>query len=221
MTGPARVLIADADNSSRAGVQLSLSGHGFDVCGEADSASTALELARREQPDVCLIEAELPGDGVAAAERLLEEIPTTAIVMLSATADDARLLAALKAGARGYLLKDMDPARLPMALQGVLDGEAAVPRRLVGRVLDELRALDRGRHARELAELGVELTRREREVLELLDRGLDTAQMSELLGISPVTVRRHVSHVLRKLSAPDRDAALRLVRAPRGEEFTE
>lgn len=221
MTAAVRVLIADADNSSRAGVQLSLNGRGFDVCGEADSAGAALELARREQPDVCLIEPELPGDGVATAERLLEELPSTAVVMLSATADDSRLLAAVRAGARGYLLKDMDPARLPMALQGVLNGEAAVPRRLVGRVLDELRTLDRGRHARELAELGVDLTRREREVLDLLDRGLDTAEMSELLGISAVTVRRHVSHILRKLHVADRDAALRLLRAPQREPFTE
>jgi DNA-binding NarL/FixJ family response regulator len=216
VSDPIRVLIADHDATTRAGVRLSLNGHGFEVCGEADSAHAAVETAGRERPDVCLIEADLPGGGVEAAERVLSDSPPTAVVMLSAAVDDDRLFAALRAGARGYLLKDMDPARLPMALRGVLDGEAALPRALMGRVLEELRALERGRHASELSQLGVQLTRRECEVLELLDRELDTAQMSELLGISTVTVRRHVSHILQKLSAPDRGAALELLRGPRG-----
>jgi DNA-binding NarL/FixJ family response regulator len=207
-----RVLIADHDGAGRAGVRLSLEGRGFVVCGEADTASGAGEAARRERPDVCLIEADLPGGGIAAAERVLTSVPDTVVVMLSATADDDKLLAAVRAGARGYLLKDMDPERLPNALRGVLDGEAALPRALMGRVLDELRAIEHGRHAGELARLGVKLTRREREVLEQLDRGLSTAEIGELLSISAVTVRRHVSEILRKLSASDREAALRLVR---------
>ena len=212
MSDPVRVLIADHDAASRAGVRLSLDARDFEVCGETDSADAAAETARRERPDICLIGADLPGGGVAATARVLAEAPQTVVVVLSRSADDEQLLAAVRAGARGYLLKDMDPARLPMALRGALDGEAALPRSLMGRVLEELRALEHGRHASELAELGVALTRREREVLELLDRGLATAQISQLLGISAVTVRRHVSHVLRKLRAPDRGAALRLLR---------
>jgi len=221
LSSPARVLIADDDAGSRAGVRLALEGHGFDVCGETGTRGAAVELARRERPDVCLVETELPGGGIEAAEGILESSPAAAVVMLSGAVDDDRLFAAVRAGARGYLLKDMDPARLPMALRGVLDGEAALPRRLMGRVLDELRAVDRGRHASELSQLGVRLTRREREVLELLDRGLDTGQMSRYLGISDVTVRRHVSHILQKLRAPDRGAAIRLLRRPSGEAFTE
>jgi DNA-binding NarL/FixJ family response regulator len=170
--------------------------------------------AAREEPDVCLIEADLPGDGVAAAARVLAEVPRTAVVMLSAGVDDERLFAAVRAGARGYLLKDMDPARLPQALRGVLNGEAALPRTLMGRVLEELRAHEHGRHASELSRLGVRLTRRQREVLEHLDRGLQTAGVAEALGISSVTVRRHISEILRKLGAPDRDAALQLLRPP-------
>lgn len=214
MSEPIRVLIADHDAAGRAGVRLALAADDFEVCGEADTADAAVEAARREQPTVCLVEADLPGDGVAAAERMLGEVPRTTVVMLSAAVDDDRLFAAVRAGARGYLLKDMDPARLPMALRGVLDGEAALPRALMGRVLEELRALERGRHTRELSRLGVHLTRREREVLEHLDRGLETADVAEALGISSVTVRRHVSEILRKLGAPDRRAALRLLRAP-------
>jgi DNA-binding NarL/FixJ family response regulator len=209
---PIRVLIADHDASSRSGVRLSLEGNGFEVCGEADSARRAAEAARRERPDVCLIEADLPGGGVAAAQQVLAAGPETAVVMLSATVDVDRLLAAVRTGARGYLLKDMDPDRLPNALRGVLNGEAALPRALMGRVLEELRAIEHGRHAGELLRLGVSLTRREREVLEQLDKGLSTAQIGKALSISAVTVRRHVSEIVRKLSASDREAALRLLR---------
>jgi DNA-binding NarL/FixJ family response regulator len=214
-----RVLLADDDSASRAGIRMSLAGKGFDVCGEADTADAACDAARRRQPDLCLVEADLPGGGAAAVAGILEDVPRTAVVMLSATVTDERLFAALRAGARGYLLKDMDPARLPMALRGVLDGEAALPRPLMSRVLEEFRAHAGGRHASELRRLGVRLTRREREILELLDRGLDTAQMSQLLGISAVTVRRHVSHILRKLQAPDRDAALRILRQSAADAF--
>ena len=221
MNGPIRVLVADHDGSSRAGVRLSLGNHGFEVCGEAGSADAAVEAASREEPDVCLIEADLPGDGVVAAARVLAEVPRTAVVMLSARFDDERLFAAVRAGARCYLLKDMDPARLPQALRGVLNGEAALPRRLVGRVLDELHSHAHGRHAKELAQLGVRLTPREREVLEALDRGLGTSEIGEELGISAVTVRRHVSQLLQKLSAPDRQAALRLLREPSAQAFTD
>jgi DNA-binding NarL/FixJ family response regulator len=211
---PIRVLVVDHDRASRAGVGLALAGHGFEVCAEADSAEAALQAARDERPALCLVEVDIPGGGIAAAELVLAELPGTPVVMLSATVDHARLFAALRAGARGYLLKDMDPARLPAALQGVLDGEAALPRALMGSVLDEFHARERGRHASQLAQLGVELTNRERQVLELLDSGLDTAVIGERLSISAVTVRRHVSEILRKLAVPDREGALRILRDP-------
>jgi DNA-binding NarL/FixJ family response regulator len=209
---PIRVLIADHDGATRAGVRLALDAHGFEVCAEAASASAAVEAAAREQPDVCVIEGDLPGGGIAAIGPVFAAAPRTRVVMLSGAVDDERLFAAVRAGARGYLLKHMDPARLPMALRGVLDGEAALPRGLMGRVLEELCALANGRHASELSRLGVDLTPREQEVLEGLDRGLGTAEMAQALGISAVTVRRHISEILRKLGAPTREAALELVR---------
>jgi DNA-binding NarL/FixJ family response regulator len=211
-----RVLVADHDRASCAGVGLALAGHGFEICAQADSAEAALEAARRERPDLCLVEADIPGGGAAAAGMLLRELPGTAVVMLSAAVDDARLFAALRAGARGYLLKDIEPTRLPAALRGVLRGEAALPRALMGSVLEEFRASEHGRHASELSRLGVQLTRRERQVLELLERGLETAEIGERLSISAVTVRRHVSEILRKLRTPDRESALRLLRDASG-----
>jgi DNA-binding NarL/FixJ family response regulator len=205
-------VIADADAATRAGVRLALEGHGFAICGEAAGAQDAIETALRERPELCLLDVSLPGGGVTAAEEIVVRLPRTAVVMLSGAAEDEQLFAAVRAGARGYLLKDMNPDRLPLALHGVLEGEAAVPRALVSRVLEEFRANQRGRHAGELARLRVQLTGRERQVLELLDRGLDTATIAERLSISAVTVRRHVSEILRKLAVPDRESALRLLR---------
>jgi DNA-binding NarL/FixJ family response regulator len=207
-----RVLVADADPATRAGLRAALARGGFVVCAEAEAAETTLRAARREQPDACLIDADLEGGGIAAARDLDDAVPGTVIVMLGATADDEHVLAAIRAGARGFLPKDMDPDRLVPALRAVLDGEPALPRALMGRVLEELRAIEHGRHAGELSRLGVKLTRREREVLEHLDRGLATAEIGELLSISAITVRRHISEILRKLSAKDRDAALLLLR---------
>jgi two-component system, NarL family, nitrate/nitrite response regulator NarL len=209
------VLIADAQNSTRAGIRMAVDGHGFTVCADVANAADAVTAAVRERPDVCLIDVSLPGGGIAAAEEISTQAPTAAIVMLSGSASDEELFACVGAGALGYLSKDMDPARLPFALRGVLGGEAALPRPLVARVLEELRARERGRHASELARLGVELTRREREVLELLERGLETSEMAERLSIACVTVRRHLSEILRKLDAPDRAAALRIIRGAR------
>jgi RNA polymerase sigma factor (sigma-70 family) len=214
--GAARVLIADAHTSSRAGIRMALDGHGFAVCAAAASAEEAIEATLRERPDICLIEVSLPGDGVAAADEISMRAPDAAIVMFTGSASDDELLACVRAGARGYLSNDMDPARLPDALRGVLEGEAAVPRALVARMFDELRAREHGRHTAELARLGAELTPREREVLDLLDRGLQTSEIAQRLRISSVTVRRHVSEVLRKLEVPDRATALRRLRGARG-----
>jgi DNA-binding NarL/FixJ family response regulator len=211
----ARVLIADAQTSSREGIRLALEGHGFTVCATAAAAEAAVESAHRERPDACLIDVSLPGGGVAAAERIAMQAPGAAIVMLSGAPGHDELLDCLHLGARGYLPKDMDPARLPVTLRGVLAGESAIPRGLVGGILEELHARERGRHATELSRLGVDLTLRERQVLELLDAGLGTAEMAEHLGLSGVTVRRHVSGILGKLNVPDREGALRALRAAR------
>jgi DNA-binding NarL/FixJ family response regulator len=212
----ARVLIADAEASTRAGIAMVLDSRGFTVSADVANAEEAVAAAVRERPHICLIAVSLPGGGISAAEQISTRAPNAAIVMLSGSANDDELFACVRAGARGYLSKSMDPERLPFALRGVLRGEAAVPRPLVARLLDELRAGDRGRHASELAHLGVELTRREREVLDLLERGLQTYEMAEQLKISSVTIRRHLSEILRKLDVPDRETALRRVRGVRG-----
>ncbi len=211
MSRPIRVVVADDHVPTRAGVRLALEGHGFSVCAEAGDARAAVAAAVRERPDVCLLDIRMPGNGIAAAFEIKSALPDTAVVMLTVSRDDADLFDALRAGASGYLLKDLDPARLPFALRGVLDGEAALPRQLVARLIEEFRS--RGRRKRLVigAGRGVDLTEREWEVLELLREGARTAEIAERLFISQVTVRRHVSEILRKLRVSDRKAALRLL----------
>ena len=125
--------------------------------------------------------------------------------MITISLDDDDLLNALRAGAVGYLLKDIDPDRLPFALNDALEGGAPIPRRLVSRLVSEFR--DHGPRRRPVVtEPGYDLTSREWEVLNLLREGKSTAQIAAKLFVSTATVRSHVAAVLRKLHLPDREA---------------
>ncbi len=204
-----RVLVADDHPPTRLGVRLALEEGGFEVCGEAATAAAAVELARSLQPDVALLDVHMPGNGITAARQITHEQPKVAVVMLTVSRDDADLFDALRAGARGYLLKDLDPARLPLALDGVLNGEAALPRGLVTRVIDEFRSRDQ--HQSRASGPLARLTGREWEVLDLMRQGLSTGQIASRLFLSPVTVRTHVSAILRKLHVESRDDAVRVL----------
>jgi DNA-binding NarL/FixJ family response regulator len=206
-----RVLVADDHPPTRAGVRAALERDGFVICAEAGDARSAIEIARRERPDVCLLDIHMPGDGIHAAETISRELPDTAVVMLTVSRSDADLFNALRAGASGYLLKDIDPIRLPLALRGVLEGEAALPRRLVALLIEEFRERKRRRRIPLVGRRGVELTDREWEVLDLMKQGLSTEEIATRLFISPVTVRTHVSSVLHKLHVPTREAAVALL----------
>jgi DNA-binding NarL/FixJ family response regulator len=189
---------------------MTLEQQGFMVCAEAASARGAVEAALRERPDVCLIDVRMPGGGIHAAREIADELPDTTVVMLTVSERDDDLFDALRAGASGYLLKDMDAEQLPVALRAVLRGEAAVPRRLAASLVQELRR----RGAPRLTKLDgrvVQLTPREWEVLELLCDGLATAEIAQRLFVAPVTVRRHVSAILEKLGVSSRAEAVRLV----------
>ena len=205
-----RVLIADDHPPTRAGVRLSLESSGrFEVCGEAAGAGAAVDAAQQMRPDIALLDIHMPGSGITAARDIASSCPETAVVMLTVSRDDADLFAALRAGARGYLLKDIDPDRLAMALDGVVNGEAALPRGLVARLIDEFREREQRRGRRE-GPLG-QLTDREWETLDLMRQGLSTNEIATQLAVSPVTVRTHVSAILRKLQVGTRADAVRLV----------
>ena len=205
------VLLADDHAAVRAGIRLALAGEGFDVVAEAPDAPGAVEAALREHPDIALLDVNMPGSGIKAAEEIAQALPETTVVMLTVSRNDDDLFAALRAGAAGYLLKDTDPGRLPYALRGVLEGEAVLPRGLVARLIDEFRTRGKRRRLPLMRQRGVELTEREWEVLEFLHDGLSTAEIAERLKISPVTVRRHVSEILKKLRVTSREEAVRLM----------
>jgi DNA-binding NarL/FixJ family response regulator len=208
-----RVLVADDHPAVRDGVSAALEGHGFVVCAEASDAASAVAGARRERPDLCLVDVNTPGGGIRAAAEISAAHPDTVVVMLTVSRDDDDLFAALRAGASGYLLKDVDPARLPHALRGVFAGEAALPRTLVHRLMDEFRDRQRRRQLPLLRHRGVELSDREWQVLERLSDRKTTQQIASDLEISAVTVRRHVSTILKKLRVSTRDEAVRLLGA--------
>jgi len=202
------VLVADDHHPTRLGVRTALEEGGFDVVADVPDAPTAIESAVRLRPDLCVLDITMPGGGVAAAVSITTRLPGTAVVMLTASADDDDLFASLRAGASGYLLKDMDPDRLPHALRGVLSGEAALPRSLAARVMAEFRAQPKRRPWRR-PELE-RLSPRESEVLELLARGMSTEAIATDLHVGSPTVRSHVKSIVRKLQVKDRAEAIRL-----------
>ncbi|HEX2110155.1 MAG TPA: response regulator transcription factor [Gaiellaceae bacterium] len=208
---PIRVLVADDHPPTRAGVRAALGDSAFVVVAEASDAGSAVAAAHAERPDLCLLDVHMPGSGISAVRRISRECPETAVVMLTVSRSDDDLFDALRAGASGYLLKDIDPVRLPRALEGVLAGEAALPRALVARLIDEFRERGRYRRVPILRERGPVLTSREWEVLELLREGLTTKQIAERLFVSHATVRSHIAAILRKLRVPNREAAIRLL----------
>jgi DNA-binding NarL/FixJ family response regulator len=204
-----KIVLADDHLPSRAGVCGVLRAAGMTICADVGTAEHAVAAVLQHRPDACLLEVTLPGGGIAAAEEIALRAPGVAVIMLTVVTDDASLFAALRAGARGYLVKDTDPDRLPYAIRGVLAGEAAVPRGMMGRVLDEFCARD----VRRRAKSDEALSQREWEVMELLASGLRTRLVADRLAISEVTVRRHASAATRKLRASSREAALRRLAA--------
>jgi len=203
-----RLLLADAHAATLAGLRMALSGDPFTIVAEAADAQAAVEAAVAEHPDVCVLDADMPGGAASATAEILRRCEGTEIVVLAAQRDDATMLEVVRAGAIGYLLKGMDPDRLRYAIIGVTNGEAAVPRVLVARLMLEFRVRERRRTLVGAARL----TARELGVLELLADGASTRAMAETLGISEVTVRRHVSSVLHKLGVSDREAAVAVLR---------
>jgi DNA-binding NarL/FixJ family response regulator len=203
-------VIADDHVPTRAGVRLSLERGGFEIVAEAASAQAAIEAARRTRPDACLLDVHMPGSGTHAAEVISRELPETVVLMLTVSVNADDLFEALRSGAAGYLLKDMDPARLPDAVHGALRGEAAIPPRLVARLVDEFRARGRRRRLPIPNRRDADLTNREWEVLELLREGRTTREIAERLAISDVTVRRHIGSMLGKLGVSSRTEALGL-----------
>ena len=203
MSAPSRVLVADDHAPTRDDVRLAVEADPrFTVVAVANDAAEAIQAALRERPDVALLDMRMPGSGAAAAWEITARLPATRAVMLTVSRSDEDLFAALRAGASGYLLKDMPFELIAEELAFVLDGRVALPPELVTRLVEEFRDSAPRRRA--------QLTSREWQVLDFLRQGLTTSEIAKRLFVSPATVRSHVAAVLRKLRVPDREAAIRL-----------
>ena len=213
-----RVLVADDHEPTRKDVMSALKRDGrFDVCAEAADAAAAVARAMEERPDLVLLDIRMPGSGLRALWEISARLPTTRIVMLTVSEEDSDLFAALRAGAHGYLLKDIDPRRLPEALFDVHAGNSAIPRPLVSRMLEEFRDVNpRRRSVPESSELDARLTSREWQVLDLLARDNTTAEIAGRLVLSASAVRAHIAAIVKKFDARDRNEAVELFRRRSG-----
>ena len=209
-----RILIADDHAPTRADVRRVLDrDERFEVCAEAADAVEAVQAALRERPDMCLLDLNMPGNGLAAVWEIAARMPHTKIVILTVSDQEDSLFAALRAGASGYLPKTMNLSRLPDTLNGVNHGEAAMPRTLMARILERFRQREpRWRKTVGVRHAQWRLTSREWEVADLLAQGRSTSEIAERLVISSTAVRVHIASIVRKLDVPDRAAAVELFR---------
>jgi two-component system, NarL family, response regulator LiaR len=206
-----RVLIADDHAVVRQGLKTFLElQDDIEVVEDVADGEAAVAAAEREAPDVVLMDLVMPGvDGVEAIRRIREGRPQARVLVLSSFLDDERLFPAVRAGAAGYLLKDVEPRELVKAIRTVHGGEALLHPAVAARLMDEVAA---GGPAPEPG--GEGLTDREREVLTLIARGLANKLIARELSISEKTVKAHVSSILGKLGVTDRtQAALYAVRS--------
>jgi two-component system, NarL family, response regulator LiaR len=204
-----RVLIADDHAVVRQGLRTFLDlQDDVEVVAEAADGEAALDAAARQRPDVVLLDLVMPRlEGVATLRRLRERAPEARVIVLTSFGDDERLFAALRAGAAGYLLKDVEPAELVRAIRTAHAGQSPLSPAVAARVIDELA------HGGPRAAPADDLTPRELEVLRLIARGRSNKVIALELGMAEKTVKTHVSHVLAKLGLTDRtQAALYAVR---------
>jgi len=205
MTAPIRVVVADDHPIVRDGLRALIEATpGIELLGEATNGDEAIELARRVKPDVVLMDLAMPGrNGIDATREIAANGWASAVLILTMFADDESIFAAMRAGARGYLLKDAGHDEMRRAIEGVGSGEAIFGAGVAQRMV--------GFFARARA-LGVQpfpdLTDREREVLEELARGASNQTIATHLGIRIKTVRNHVSTILNKLMVVDRAQAI-------------
>ena len=203
-----RILIVDDHPLTREALSALLRAHGFDVIGCASDGEEAIVEAARLRPDLVLLDLSMPGiDGLTALPRLRGAAPEAEVVVLTASGTEENLLAAIRAGAAGYLLKTEPPERIAAFLDGVANGEAALSGQVARRLLEQVRH-GNGRDAGVPDAIADALSARELEVLLLLDEHLGTDEIARRLFISEHTVRSHVKSLLRKLGVSSRREAL-------------
>jgi DNA-binding NarL/FixJ family response regulator len=203
---PIRVLVVEDNAHFRDGLRALLSSApGFEVAGEVATGEEAVARARALQPDVVLMDLRMPGlDGIEATRRIVQDSPHMAVLALTMLEDDDSVFAAMRAGARGYLLKGALKAEILRAIHGVASGEAIFGPAIARRLMQYFAAA----RPPGLAQTFPELTEREREILVLIAHGRTNLEIAERLCLSLKTVRNHVSNVFSKLQVADRAQAV-------------
>jgi two-component system, NarL family, response regulator NreC len=194
-----RVIVADDHTIIRSGLRLLLEREsGYEVVGEALDGRQAVELAESTRPDVVMLDIAMPGlNGIEATRQIVAKLPKTGVIILSMHSDETYVLKALKAGARGYLLKDSAESDIINAIRAVNDGKAYFSPEISKMMADD--------YVRQLQQRGLEdsydlLTAREREILQLLTEGKSNKEIAVLFNLSTYTVDTHRSNILQKLN---------------------
>jgi DNA-binding NarL/FixJ family response regulator len=212
-----RILIADDHALFRDGVASLVGAWGHEVVGQASNGLEAVDLAIRLEPDLVLMDVRMPGgSGLEATARIKAARPSVTIVILTVSEDEDDLFEAIKAGAQGYLLKNLEAVQLRTMLEAVGRGEAAISPATAGRIIDEFLRRERVAAARVADRQPTDpdrLTEREIEVLRLVTRGLRNKEIAAELGISENTAKYHLKNILEKLHAGSRtEVAAKAVR---------
>ncbi len=212
-----RVLLADDHALFRSGVAAALAtSRAFEVVGEAADGLEAVEKAQHLKPDVIVMDLHMPRcTGVEATQRLQQAMPGVKVLILTVSEREADLFSAIKAGARGYVLKNFQPQELLQAVEVVASGEAMIAPSMAAKLLTEFRGGDADApdkedvvaEAKELMAGGESLSGREREVLQLVARGLSNKEVADTLYVSINTVKTHLKNILEKLHLKNRSQA--------------
>ena len=201
-----RVMLVDDRSLIRNGIASLLRAHGHEVVAEANDGHEALELVDRASPDLILMDIQMPGMGGLEATRLIKtQHPDTKIVMLTVSDDENDLFEAVKSGAHGYLLKDLEAPQFFEALDAIDRGEAVIPTRLAGNLLAEFRSKSQRVLETEPSD---SLSPREKEVLDLVSQGLTNKEVAEKLYVTENTVKYHMKNILDKLHLRNRSQVI-------------
>jgi DNA-binding NarL/FixJ family response regulator len=203
-----KLMIADDHKLFREGIKALLAvTDDIEIIGEAEDGNATLKKSRELEPDVILMDINMPGlNGIRATEQILEKQPQMRIIMLTMLEDDASIFHAMRAGARGYLLKGADPDEVLSVIRAVAEGQALFGPAIAARLMNYFKELSAKPAASDAP--FPELTERELEILRLISQGLNNQEITQKLVLSPKTVRNHITNIFSKLQVADRAQAI-------------